>query len=225
MKKTLYVAALTLSVSSAFAAETSVMKVTGTLTNSACTPELDNGGVIDYGTIRLGELSSDTDNQLGQKSINFTINCAAPTRVGWTSVDDRSSTTAKGIYIKNAFNSGTATVSGNSWTFGVGKTADDIKIGAYSGFVRAANVTANGTSARLIYQQQGNTNWSGCSDCYLQNTIRTWTVATNGTSVPLAFTTATFPLKTSLAIEDTATLGITDDTPLDGQLTLSLTYL
>nr|WP_259364015.1 hypothetical protein [Enterobacter kobei] len=42
---------------------------------------------------------------------------------------------------------------------------------------------------------------------------------------PLAFETATFPLVTSLAIQDTTTLAITDDTQLDGQVTISLRYL
>jgi hypothetical protein len=42
---------------------------------------------------------------------------------------------------------------------------------------------------------------------------------------PLAFQTATFPLVTSLAIQDTTTLAITDDTQLDGQVTISLRYL
>ncbi|UDG00687.1 DUF1120 domain-containing protein [Enterobacter cloacae] len=226
MKKIFCIAALSLCIGSAYAAETSVMKVTGTLTNSACTPELDGGGVIDYGTIRLGELSSATDNQLGQKSINLAINCSAPTKVGWTMVDDRSSTTASGIIIQNAFITGATTESGdNNWTFGVGKTAEGVKIGAYSGFVQTGSVTADGASATLIHQQQGGSNWTACNNCYLQSTVRTYSVAAKGTSQPVAFTTATFPLKTSLAIEDTATLGITDDTPLDGQLTISLTYL
>ena len=73
MKKLLVATVLSLCVSSAFAAETAVLKVTGTLTNSACTPELSNGGVVDYGIIRLGELSSTSNNQLGQKEIGLTI--------------------------------------------------------------------------------------------------------------------------------------------------------
>ncbi|RDT63055.1 hypothetical protein DXF97_36475, partial [Klebsiella pneumoniae] len=55
--------------------------------------------------------------------------------------------------------------------------------------------------------------------------IREFTVAKSGEKVPLAFLSATFPLVTSLAIQDTTTLAITDDTTLDGQLTISLKYL
>ena len=54
---------------------------------------------------------------------------------------------------------------------------------------------------------------------------RDFTVATAGSVEPLAFTSATFPLVTSLAIQDTKTLAITDDTDLSGQLTISLRYL
>lgn len=77
IKKVILATAISLCISSAYAGETAVLKVTGTLTNSACTPELSNGGVVDYGTIHLGELSPDTNNQLGQKEINFSINCTA----------------------------------------------------------------------------------------------------------------------------------------------------
>jgi hypothetical protein len=44
MKKVLFLSALALTVNSAMAAETAVLKVTGTLTNAACTPTLSNGG-------------------------------------------------------------------------------------------------------------------------------------------------------------------------------------
>ncbi|HAS0830477.1 TPA: hypothetical protein I3292_000385, partial [Enterobacter cloacae subsp. cloacae] len=54
---------------------------------------------------------------------------------------------------------------------------------------------------------------------------RNITVALAGSIDPLAFQTATFPLVTSLAIQNTTTLSITDDTRLDGQLTISLKYL
>ena len=71
MKKVLLATALSLCVTSAFAANpTAVLKVKGTLTNSACTPQLSNGGTVDYGTVSLGGLSSTAVNQLGQKDID-----------------------------------------------------------------------------------------------------------------------------------------------------------
>ena len=93
MKKVLLATALSLCVTSAFAADPSaVLKVKGTLTNAACTPVLSNGGTVDYGTINLGSLNASAVNQLGQKNIDLTINCTAATKVSWNMVDDRADT-------------------------------------------------------------------------------------------------------------------------------------
>ena len=96
MKKVLLATALSLCVTSAFAADPSaVLKVKGTLTNAACTPVLSNGGTVDYGTINLGTLSATAVNQLGQQNIDLTINCTAATKVSWNMVDDRKDSNAK----------------------------------------------------------------------------------------------------------------------------------
>lgn len=224
MKKILLATALSLCVSSAFAAETAVLKVTGTLTNSACTPELSNGGVVDYGQIRLGSLSSTAVNQLGHKNIDLTITCTAATKVSWNMVDDRADSRA-GITVADAMVGG-ASVSATSQIYGLGLTAGDVKIGNYAMFVNVGSVTADGNAVDPIYVQSGSSNWATSTDGSTQGESgRDFTVATTGTTDPLAFQTATFPLTTSLAIQDTTTLAITDDTKLDGQLTISLRYL
>ena len=95
MKKIILATAIALSTTSAFAAETAVLKVKGTLTNAACTAELGNGGIVDYGYIRLGELSNTSNNKIGQKQIPVTINCTAPTKVGFTITDNRGDSNAQ----------------------------------------------------------------------------------------------------------------------------------
>lgn len=230
MKKVLLVSALAFCVSSAFAAEpTALLKVKGVLTNAACTPELSNGGVVDYGFIRLGELSNQATNQLGHKDVTLTINCTAPTKVGFTSTDDRASTKVPGLLVEKATYAGETYGSGGStaYTFGVGETTQGVKIGAYSVFLNLDKLTADGKSVDGIYTQFAGTSWSSASvrSTLQEKNVRTFTVAETGTLEPLAFTTASFPMTTSLAIQDTNTLGITDDTPLDGQLTLTLRYL
>jgi hypothetical protein len=64
-------------------------------------PTLSNGGVVDYGIINLGMLSATQVNQLGQKDIDLTINCTAPTKVSWNLVDERSSSNAN-LVVENA---------------------------------------------------------------------------------------------------------------------------
>lgn len=224
MKKTLLAIILATCTTSAFAAETAVLKVKGVLTNAACSPELTKGGIVDYGTIHLSDLSDSAVNQLGQQTIDLTINCGAATKVGWHLEDNRVDSRA-GITVNNGDDAGGA-VSDTDKTYGVGLTADGVAIGNYSLFVKTANVVADGESADTIVMDGNNNAWSKSVDGLTagQNN-RDITVATAGSTEPLPFISATFPLVTSLAIQDTKTLAITDDTDLNGQVTISLRYL
>lgn len=226
MKKLLLAVALAACTASVSAAPTAVLKVKGTLTNAACIPALSNSGIVDYGTIHLSELSNSAVNQLGQKNIDLTITCGASTKVSWNLVDDKASTRA-GIAVANGTFTND-TVSAANQTYGVGNTTADmpVAIGNYSLFVKVGSVTADSATADTIYMQGNNNVWSKSTDGATQGeNNRDITVAASGTTEPLAFNTATFPLVTSLAIQDTNTLDITDDTDLDGQLTISLRYL
>ena len=101
-----------------------------------------------------------------------------------------------------------------------------MNIGSYAMFMKVNSITADGKTVDPIYQQNGSTTWAKSTDGSSQGeNSRNITVALLGSVDPLAFQTATFPLVTSLAIQNTTTLGITDDTRLDGQLTISLKYL
>jgi hypothetical protein len=225
MKKVLLATTLSLCINSAFAAETAVLKVKGMLTNAACTPELSNGGVVDYGVIHLAELSANEINQLGHKNIDLTINCTAATKVAWNLVDDRVDSRAN-ITVKNGSYYNDTVVGGNhSQLYGVGKTADGVNIGNYAMFVNLDSVTADGNSVDTIYLQTGATVWYKSGSTTQGDSYRNITVAETGSLEPLSFLTATFPLTTSLAIQDTTTLAITDDTEMDGQLTISLKYI
>ncbi|HBU7564016.1 TPA: DUF1120 domain-containing protein [Enterobacter cloacae] len=223
MKKILLATALFLCVNSTFAAETAILKIKGTLTASACTPEFSNGGVVDYGNIRLGELSSTAVNQLGQRNIDLTITCTAATKVAWNMIDDRADSNAGLTVSAGTFTGGAQ--SATNQTYGVGK-AGTVNIGSYAMFMKVNSVTADGKSVDPIYQQNGSTTWAKSTDGSSQGeNNRNITVALAGSIDPLAFQIATFPLVTSLAIQNTTTLAITDDTRLDGQLTISLKYL
>lgn len=226
MKKTLLAAILAMSATSAIAANpTAVLKVKGTLTNAACTPTLDNGGVVDYGTINLGELSATAVNQLGQKNINLTINCTAATKLSWNLIDERSSSNAK-LTVENASALGNS-LDDDRMTYGVGK-AGNVNIGSYGMFVKVDGVTADGQGVTAIstdYYDSG-VKWAKSADGITTGSFRDFSVAAFGSSsTPVAFKTATFPLVTSLAIQNTSTLAITDDTAMDGELTISLRYL
>lgn len=229
MKKILLASTLALCVTSAFAADPSaVLKVKGTLTNAACTPELSNGGVVDYGMIRLGELSSTATNQLGQKNIDLTISCASNTKVGFQVDDDRNSSDAY-LTVENAYFNGSSASLGFD-TYGVGVTDGGVKIGSWAVSARTDSILADGKSVDFIsspdWSDSGAPNWtSNATKGQLSPTRAVYSVAATGTLEPVAFKSVTFPLQVSLAIQNTATLAITDDTAIDGQATITLKYL
>lgn len=124
MKKIFIATAVALSLSAAAQAaeSTAVLKVTGVLTNDACTPALDGGGVVDFGTKYINELSATETNQLGHKDVNLTINCTTPTKVSWRITDDRIDSVVR-LTITGGAWSGDETAWAYSQVFGVGKTA------------------------------------------------------------------------------------------------------
>ncbi|HDC4406523.1 TPA: DUF1120 domain-containing protein [Enterobacter cloacae] len=220
MKKVILAALLPLSISSAFADPTAVMKVKGTLTNAACTAELGNGGVIDYGMIRLGELSNQAVNKLGQRQIPVSINCTVPTKVGFSMTDNRSDSNPQlPVDIGN-----NPDQTAKYYTYGVGTTTDGVKIGNYGMWM--TDITADGKAIDTIAR---NHDWP--TDHWQKTTIprsdgyQTSAFAAPGTTTPVAITTASFNFVTNLVLHDTSTLAITDDTALDGQNTMTLVYL
>ncbi|HBH7064988.1 hypothetical protein ABR39_21255 [Enterobacter genomosp. O] len=220
MKKVILATLVALASASAFAEPTAVLKVHGTLTNSACTAEMGNGGVIDYGYIRLGELSATSNNKLGQKQIPVTITCSAATKVGFTISDNRGDSNAQlPVDIGGNLNQ-----SVKYYTYGVGNTTEGVKIGNYGMWM--TDVAADGKTVDSI---ANNHDWASTSwkktGIPRSDAFQTIAFADTGTTTPLAITNATFNFNTNLIIRDTTTLAITDDTALDGQATMTLVYL
>ncbi|MCS2167445.1 DUF1120 domain-containing protein [Scandinavium manionii] len=228
MKKIILASVLAAATCSSYAAETATMKVQGVLTNSSCTPTLSNGGTVDFGTFHLGDLSASEVNQLGKKDITLTINCTAPSKVSWNTLDDRRDS-LKELRITNAFANGSDATSYIN-EFGIGKTAENVSMGAYSIGINPAAVTGDGQPKTLVArsgdgmywnESTGQTGAAGPDDGWLRN----FTITDPGKINPCAFTEAVFPLTIAAAIDSTTNLGITDTTQLDGQTTISLVYL
>ncbi|EDV4531457.1 TPA: DUF1120 domain-containing protein [Salmonella enterica subsp. salamae serovar 1,4,12,[27]:b:[e,n,x]] len=225
MKKIFIATAVALSLSAAAQAaeSTAVLKVTGVLTNDACTPALDGGGVVDFGTKYINELSATETNQLGHKDVNLTINCTTPTKVSWRITDDRIDSVVR-LTITGGAWSGDETAWAYSQVFGVGKTAGGVNIGAYAVDINRTASTADGNVATVLYSPVPATTWSELrEDTTYASTGEEYTLGTADT--PVAFTTAVFPLRVALAVDKTDTLAITDNTDIDGQATITLRYL
>lgn len=227
MKKLLVATAISMamSVTAVHAADTAVLKVKGTLTNASCTPTLSNGGIVDYGTIHLGELSATETNQLGERDASLTITCSSPTKVGWSITDDRTDSVSRNV---NVAVLGDWSYPTDGTAIGLGKTTGGVAIGNWALDVVTANVTADGESAKPVRSSDQMPAWQIAGNPILNGELHTvMSVTSSGATSPdpMAFTQAVYPLKTSLAIDNTARLAITDATQLDGQATITLKYL
>lgn len=229
MKKILVATAIAMTLTSAganAAEATAQLKVTGLLSVEACTPTLSGGGTVDYGSIHLAGLSATSDNQLGTKDVSLSIKCPdAGAKAGWTITDNNAGTRASDITITNA-DAANGSVNSADQSYGVGETAGKVKIGAYSVFTDISNVTADGVKVDAISGAAASPTWAKSTTGIIKNAdAEMMTVAASGSAEPLSYVTAVFPLKVSLAIKDTTTLAITDDTSLAGQATITVKYL
>lgn len=231
MKKLLVATAVAMTLSAAAQAAdgSAMLKLEGTLTNEPCVGSISGGGAVDFGTKRIAELSATETNQLGSQDTSFTITCSAPTKMAWyindNQADSRASVTVYGGFIPTE----------NAWraesTFGVGKTAGGKKIGAYSVSLDSNNTVADGSSAKVSAAENStapNYNWGEFNkenlDLLYSDGAMSYTVSSDYVS-PQAFTTATFPLRISLAVDSTDILAITEDTDITGDATITMFYL
>ncbi|MCG0456384.1 DUF1120 domain-containing protein [Enterobacter cloacae complex sp. ECC445] len=234
MKKSLLAAALALATTCAHAGDTAVLKVKASLTSNSCTPELSNNGVIDFGTVQVGDLSQTQTTQLGEKSLTLTITCPTPTKVGWSIADNRADSNAStgtnsNLKVMNATSNG-GELRGSMTTFGLGKTHDGKNIGAYSIYTSTGEVTANGATVEPIRTAvtagAGMSRWQKANGGTIANKdLGLMSVSSAGKTDPMAVTSVSFPLNISLAVENLKKLSLKEDTEFDGQATISVVYL
>jgi type 1 fimbria pilin len=236
MKKVLLATLIALASNAALADGSIVMKVQGKMNNASCTPELSNGGSIDFGTISLDQLSPTQTNQMGHKDMSLTINCPSATKVAWSIADNKEDSNAANDLSSSEFAIHDATdtggeVYGSGTTYGVGTTAAGDKIGAYAISTRVNDITANGIPAQAIFapayvNSKGEYMWRNLSTGVIANDNAEIMTATKpGYTAPLAITNVVFPFKVSLAIVNTNRLSTTDEAQLSGETTITLVYL
>ncbi|MNB62450.1 hypothetical protein D3C81_28990 [compost metagenome] len=210
---------------SAFAADTAVLKVQGTLIMGSCTPSLPSDGVVDFGAIPVDSLSNSVVNQLGQKDITLTLTCTSPTKVAWSIADDRADSV-----VDTAPQIDTHPASPDT-EFGLGKTADNVDLGSYAVIARdnptTGDVMIDGAVGKIALSSDEGANWTpgnGAGINLHSDGTRILTFSDDLGS-PVPFEVATQHLTVGAAVQDSKTLAITDDTPLDGQATISVKYL
>ncbi|MBI0278626.1 DUF1120 domain-containing protein (plasmid) [Hafnia alvei] len=210
--------------------ETATLTVVGDISPSACTPNLDGGGKIDYGHIDASMLkATDPDiNVLPVKTVNLTVNCTAAMKVAFTVADNRSDS----MYVSSSFvfpgmadNGSDIPMATSTDGFGLGKTASDYKIGDYAITV-PLTITADSNTVDVIGSSHGGDWAKVVGGNVLSGNARRETIAATGTLEPLAFTQAIFPLQINTGIRGLSLINSTGDIiTLDGNATISLVYL
>jgi len=235
MKK-LLLATLIAATSTAAMADSVVMKVKGKMNHASCTPELSNGGSIDFGTIALDKLAPERVNQIGQQDMSLTINCPAATRVAWSIADNKQDSNvgfdlnSSQFYIEDGADNGDD-VWGAGTTYGVGFTSAGEKIGAYSISTRVNDITANGMPIQAIYapmfvNNKGEYVWHNLYTGLIANdNAEMMTAANPGKLTPMAITNVVYPFKVSLAVVNTDRLSTSEEVQLSGETTITLVYL
>ncbi|AZP35087.1 DUF1120 domain-containing protein [Cronobacter sakazakii] len=229
-KKTLLACACFMAIAAtAQAADNVDLKVDGTLVNGSCTPSLENGGVVDFGHIPVGNLSKTDINQLGKRNIVLTVTCDNTMPVAWQAIDNRSST-VQNISVKGGLFDGSDCNSADNH-FGLGQTAGNINIGDYCIIVNKDAITVDGIKAKFIetnYRLAKGT-WDTLTGGDATNGVngqwRYITASDTAKSEPLAGKVFIYPLVVSAAIQGTDALAITDTTDFDGSTTISLVYI
>lgn len=159
--------------------------------------------------------------------MTLTIQCLAPSKVGWTVTDNHPDSVTSLTIVDATFKHQDNRIP--NYQLGLGKTAGGINIGSFGLSTDLSNTTADGIQTKMVASSSNIPDtWaiSGNEFVALTNTfpfITTYSVGDeNG---PVSFTTATFPIRVAAAIQGTDTLAITDNTTLDGQATFTLVYL
>ena len=215
------------------AATDTTLTVKGTFVPAACTPELSNSGVVDYGSMNNSVLekpvSGSTLVQLGKKSITLTVSCDAATSVGIVAKDNRASSKVEissSAYIADYIPGQNMTT--ESAAFGLG-TVNDMKIGAYSVTAMKDGLTADGAAVDMIVKNRGgaNSSWENANSgaLYYSDATRIVTVAETGKTTPMLFKDLVMPLDIVSAVQKNGVLGAGTHIEVDGNATLSLVYL
>ncbi|MDR6165560.1 DUF1120 domain-containing protein [Pseudomonas fluorescens] len=200
-------AALTLaSASSAFAAATADLRITGTITPAACTPVFAKGGVVDYGNIAAETLSSTSITKLSKEYLTYTITCDAPVAIGTSWVDNRADAGGNG-----------------SDSFGLGKQGSkDIGFYQIRHVIGIAN--ADGADADNVYSEAGSA-WKRYNNEWVRSDNgQIVSFAPTGTLTPFAYTTYSGVLEIQASIFEANSLDMTSAIDFDGLATMEVVY-
>ncbi|MBF7142481.1 MULTISPECIES: DUF1120 domain-containing protein [Pseudomonas] len=207
--KTLLAAAACASVlTPVIAAEEVTLSVTGSVIPGACSVSLANPD-IDLGTVRAENLNEEELTALPEMQVSYTTTCPSARAVGVSWVDNKA-----------------GTAYGQDPTgFGLGEH-NGKNIGFYHLVHHGASDAADGTMGPLINSSNGGTTWESVSSWIANaNGQNMMSYAIEGTTTPAQYTRHTGRFYLSAYIAPTKDLDLSENIEIEGNATMSLTYL
>lgn len=233
-KKGLLASVLAVAASSAMAASSIDIRVTGKIVPASCTPTFTSGGgIADFGTLKVAALNDTTMTALPDlKTIPITITCEEPTRIGVT-FNDAHADSAPTETLPLAW-SDTDFAGDPAYTSGLGMY-NDAKIGAYSMGIQKDPGTATNAEGDYIYpicntDASATSGWGTKGGSHyvqiLTNKSETYSFTdVAGGNAPVAQSQYNFVVGIMAQINPTNDLNITDEATLDGLTNVELVYL
>lgn len=216
--KSITLSMVLLNATAVHAANSTNLKVTGTIRPSACTLTISAGGTVDYGTIARTELSASAPTALAEKSMAFVINCASSaSKTAIKLSDNRADTAVTGI-----IQSVDSSLSDKA-AFGLG-AVNGKKLGAYS--VQIYAVSGDSVLTTPYHRADSSAGWLKnvqISDHYFSGDQKSWGVSE--TSGPSAFKKISGYLNIRAVIDKLGSLPAGDEIQLNGSSTLEFIYL
>lgn len=207
MKKSLPLltaALLMTATSSAFAASSTDLTVTGKITPTACTPTLDKGGIVDYGKKSAKDLNPTTHTWFDRETIQLAVDCTADAQFAIKAIDNRKGT--------------------GTFGFGLGFINGTQKLGSYELSLR--NPVGN-IPVTPLYSVNNGTTWAEHhdGDGITPDILISFGNRTSGTWTPDFLKTVTVDLDVRAAIAPANGLDLSDEVTLDGSATLQIEYI
>lgn len=185
------------------------LAVRGSITPSACTPGLSQGGQIDFGKMPAKDLSADSPTRLPTVILKLTVNCAAPTLFALRSKDNR----AGSAYLDDGYNYGMGLINGNE------------KVGGYLLTLRDP-VSSTAQLSTLTSVNGGASWWNFPQGVFLVwHNLAAFGNNDSGVAAPVPLLDVTSDLYVESKIAPANGLTLDQQVPLDGAATLDLIYL
>lgn len=199
-------------VSNAMAASSVDLTVVGTITPSACTPTLSNGGLVDNGKVSAQDFPEYGEKLLPKSSLRLEVGCDTPVMMALKSTDNRlGSARPQNGDPEGEERSG----------FGLGRASNGQKIGRYE--LATINATADDIPVGVIESWDGE-KWFYAPDnsAWQPGWMRTAN-STSGVPVPMTKFSTDVVVLTILAPK--RNLPLAEEIHIDGSATLDVFYL